>query len=249
VVVPGNHDVGDIPAAVGDTAGSPVPDAGDGGLVDGARLARFRAVFGADRFSVVAGRWRLVGINAQLLGSAGDPGDAGRVGGAGAAGGPGGAAGVGDAGGPGIERDAADQWAWLERELAGLGPDDPVALVSHRPLLPAPGDSDHSGRYVPPAARERLVRLLGDAGPRLVVSGHVHQALRHARAGLDQVWAPTTWAVLPDTLQSAVGRKVPGLVELTLHDDGRVDATTRAPGGMRHLVLGDDIDDPYGLVV
>jgi 3',5'-cyclic AMP phosphodiesterase CpdA len=227
LVVPGNHDVGDIPMRDTGTEGSPAEGAGHGVDVDGERVARFRAVFGADRFSVVAGRWRLVGINAQLLG---------------------GTAGPDDAGGPGVERDAADQWAWLERELGGLGPDDPVALVSHRPLLPVPGDLDEARHCVPPAARERLVSLLGDAGPRLVVSGHVHQALRHARSGLDNVWAPTTWAVLPDTLQPTVGRKMPGLVELTLHDDGRVDVTTRAPDGMRQLVLGDDVDDPYGIV-
>jgi 3',5'-cyclic AMP phosphodiesterase CpdA len=203
VVVPGNHDVGDTPS----------PGPGHGAPVDGERVARFRAVFGSDRFSVGLGRWQLVGIDAQLLGAGGE--------------------------------EEAEQWAWLEHELAALDRATPLALVSHRPLVPAPGDSDRPVRYVRPAARDRLLALLGAVDTRLVVSGHVHQALRHRRAGLEQVWAPTTWAVLPDAVQSPVGDKQPGLVEVALHDDGGVEVTTPVPSGMRRLVLGVDIDDPY----
>lgn len=203
VVVPGNHDVGDTPSAGPDHG----PDVG------AARLARFRAVFGADRFSVGAGRWRLVGIDAQLLAAGGD--------------------------------DEAEQWAWIESELDGLDDGTPLVVVSHKPLVPARGDSDRPVRYIRPAARERLIALLGRVETRLVVSGHVHQALRHQRSGLDHVWAPSTWAVLPDSLQERVGAKVPGVVELTLHTGGGADVTTFTPAGMRHLVVGVDIDDPY----
>jgi hypothetical protein len=35
------------------------------------------------------------------------------------------------------------------------------------------------------------------------------------------------------------------VVELTLHDDDRVDVDTPLPRGMRTLVLGVDLDDPY----
>jgi 3',5'-cyclic AMP phosphodiesterase CpdA len=203
-VVPGNHDVGDTPATPG-----------DGPFVDAARVARFAATFGSDRFAIDVGAWRLVGLDAQLLGAGGDP--------------------------------EADQWAWLGDRLHGLDPAMPLALVLHRPLLPG-DDTDSPVRYVPPAARARLLDVLEPVDARLVVSGHVHESLRHRTAGLDHVWAPTTWAVVPDRLQSAVGRKLTGLVELTLHDDGRVDVRPAAPPGVRHHVFGEDVADPYGLV-
>jgi 3',5'-cyclic AMP phosphodiesterase CpdA len=56
--IPGNHDVGDEP---------PGQDAAQ--IVDAARLARWKAAFGADRFAMTAGVWRLLGVNAQLFGS------------------------------------------------------------------------------------------------------------------------------------------------------------------------------------
>jgi 3',5'-cyclic AMP phosphodiesterase CpdA len=55
--VPGNHDVGD----------------GSGEEPrDDALLASYRGLFGPDRWQLAADGWRLIGINAQLLGSAGD---------------------------------------------------------------------------------------------------------------------------------------------------------------------------------
>jgi 3',5'-cyclic AMP phosphodiesterase CpdA len=56
--VPGNHDVGDEP---------PGQEAEQ--IIDARRLQRWRSVFGADRFAFDAGDWRVLGINAQLLGS------------------------------------------------------------------------------------------------------------------------------------------------------------------------------------
>lgn len=58
VVVPGNHDVGDEP---------PGQDAEQ--IIDEARLDRWKAAFGSDRFAFDAGAWRVIGINAQLCGS------------------------------------------------------------------------------------------------------------------------------------------------------------------------------------
>lgn len=58
LVLPGNHDVGDDP---------PGQDAKQ--LIEKPRLTRWHGAFGADRFSVELGRWRLIGINAQLCGS------------------------------------------------------------------------------------------------------------------------------------------------------------------------------------
>lgn len=56
--IPGNHDVGDEP---------PGQDAKQ--LIDAPRLARWNGVFGTDRFAIDLGKWRVIGLNAQLLGS------------------------------------------------------------------------------------------------------------------------------------------------------------------------------------
>jgi 3',5'-cyclic AMP phosphodiesterase CpdA len=58
LALPGNHDVGDEP-----------PGQDHEQLVDEPRLARWNAAFGGDRWSLDAGTWRLVGVNAQLFGS------------------------------------------------------------------------------------------------------------------------------------------------------------------------------------
>jgi len=56
--LPGNHDVGDEP-----------PGQDPEQMIDAARIARWNRVFGADRFAVTVGDWRVLGLNAQLLGS------------------------------------------------------------------------------------------------------------------------------------------------------------------------------------
>jgi 3',5'-cyclic AMP phosphodiesterase CpdA len=201
--VPGNHDIGE----------SAVEEGYDHVLVDADRLARYRATLGPDRFSVTAGAWRIVGLDAQVL----------------------------DSGLP----DEADQWAWLESELASDRTNGPVALVLHKPVVPPPGQVHRLIRYVSERSRDRLLALLGQAGGRLVVTGHVHQSLRHVAGSLDHVWVPTSWAVLPDRVQAPVGDKIVGVVALTLHDDGRVDSVVQVPAGIHQGTLGDDVDVPF----
>jgi 3',5'-cyclic AMP phosphodiesterase CpdA len=58
LALPGNHDVGDEP-----------PGQDPAQIIDEARLRRWDDAFGADRFALDAGAWRLVGVNAQLFGS------------------------------------------------------------------------------------------------------------------------------------------------------------------------------------
>lgn len=58
LALPGNHDVGDEP-----------PGQDPNQLVDAARLARWMASFGEDRFMRDVGAWRVIGVNAQLLGA------------------------------------------------------------------------------------------------------------------------------------------------------------------------------------
>ena len=57
LTVPGNHDVGDL-ASIRPTQ-----------TVDDRRLAAWRETIGPDRWSVDRGGWRLIGLNAMLLGS------------------------------------------------------------------------------------------------------------------------------------------------------------------------------------
>ena len=57
-VVPGNHDVGDEP-----------PGQEGDQIIDADRLRPWQSVFGTDRFAFDADGWRVLGINAQLLGS------------------------------------------------------------------------------------------------------------------------------------------------------------------------------------
>jgi 3',5'-cyclic AMP phosphodiesterase CpdA len=58
MALPGNHDVGDEP-----------PGQDPDQIVDADRLARWDRAFAADRWALDAGRWRLIGVNAQLFGS------------------------------------------------------------------------------------------------------------------------------------------------------------------------------------
>jgi len=145
-----------------------------------------------------------------------------------------------------LAADPPDLVVWLEAELP---PDSgPVILVLHKPVVPVPADRrPNPRRYVPEPARARLLRLLSAAADRpVVVSGHVHQYLQHERDGIAHVWAPATWATLPDRIQPPVGAKVIGVVALTLHDDGRHEVELQHPAGRREAMLGVDVDDPYG---
>jgi 3',5'-cyclic AMP phosphodiesterase CpdA len=58
--LPGNHDIGDNPPAPGVPATAPL---------DTKRLAEYRAVFGPDYWVLDAEDWRLIGLNAQLIGT------------------------------------------------------------------------------------------------------------------------------------------------------------------------------------
>jgi 3',5'-cyclic AMP phosphodiesterase CpdA len=220
-VLPGNHDLGDNPHAgtrldggAGDSAGD-----GDGGgghepLVDAARLARYRAHLPPDRWTVDIPGWRLIGLNALLFDSGLDDEDA--------------------------------QWRWLDDQLGSVGRRQRVGVFVHKPVVAAPARPDDSAatspwRYVPPAARDRILAI----GARLVVSGHIHQFCRHRTDGATHVWAPSTWAVIPDRFQPTIGDKVCGVVELVLHDDGICETELMLPYGIVQQAIVDDIADPY----
>jgi 3',5'-cyclic AMP phosphodiesterase CpdA len=203
LAVPGNHDIGDNAGAGGDP---------DDAVTDG-RLTRWRDEVGEDFWAAGVGNWRMIGVNAQLFGSASE--------------------------------DEATQWRFLEAELTG--PRVFTVLVTHKPLAASGHELAAAPpyRFVPSPARDRVVELCHAAGVEVVVSGHVHQSRRLHAAGMTHLWAPTTWAVLPDWLQPHIGAKRCGILELDLDDDGGFTAQWVEPAGLQQLTLGEDIASPY----
>jgi 3',5'-cyclic AMP phosphodiesterase CpdA len=112
------------------------------------------------------------------------------------------------------------QSQWIDELAANTSADIRTALFLHRPLARVRADDPKNrGRYVPPAARERLL-----GGPlkrtlRIVVSGHTHQHLDITDAGVRHVWMPSSAFVLPDAMQPRVGEKPVGVGLLDLDGD------------------------------
>lgn len=144
-------------------------------------------------------------------------------------------------------REEGEQWRWLDTVVPRHRR---VALFVHRPLVAPPGSDDtNPGRYVLPAARERLLAILAARPGSVAVSGHVHQFADHEAEGVRHVWTPSTWAVLPDRVQPLLGSKTVGAIDLGLAEDGTVTVDLRTPPGVTQQTLIDDIPDPYGLAI
>lgn len=142
--------------------------------------------------------------------------------------------------------DEAEQWSWLA-DVARLRHPGRIALVLHKPLVPPPrrpGDVKPA-RYVPPAARKWLRAMLVEAGLGAVISGHAHQYARDRQDGVAYIWAPSTWAVIPDHAQPVLGERVCGTVDVTLHAHGRIDVRLRRPPGLAQHTLGETVKNPY----
>jgi hypothetical protein len=175
-------------------------------------------VIGVDHWSIDMDGWTLVAVNAQLFGS-------------------------------GLAAEAA-QWGWLEEQLGGRATDRRVALITHKPL--AASDAELAAappyRYVPQAARRRIgdLRDVNAAVP-LVVSGHVHQYRVLDLDGTRHVWAPTTWAVLPDEAQPPLGAKRCGIVSINLDRNTRTEPILIEPDGVAQLTITRDFPSPYAL--
>jgi 3',5'-cyclic AMP phosphodiesterase CpdA len=179
------------------------------------RLGRWLADVGPDHWQADIGPWTLLGINAQLFGS-------------------------------GLDAEAA-QWEWLSAQLSDRERSRPTVLVCHKPIYAGPAElaGAPSYRFVPNAARRRLMDLFADGSVPLVVSGHVHQFRRLADGHRSHIWAPTTWALLPEHAQRTVGLKQCGVLSLSLGHGGEADVELISPPGMRDLTLLVDIPDPY----
>jgi len=179
------------------------------------RLEAWRGHIGPDRWSLQLGAWTLLGLNAHLFDS--------------------------------NLSEETEQWTWIEQQLAEQPRNRPVALILHKPLTAPDAELSAAPRYrfVMPGGRARLLELLASRWCPLVVSGHVHQYRllgdRHRR----HAWAPTSWAVLPDSAQANVGLKRSGVLSLELEPGGSVRVELLEPAGLAQLTIGEDIVDPY----
>ncbi len=193
-----------------DIGDNPIPGADPTDVVTEERLGPWTRWVGPHWWATDVGDWRLVGVNAQLFGS-GLPAE-------------------------------DQQWTWLEGVVgASATRERPLALVSHKPLQASDEELATAPpvRFVPTPARDRLRDLLDDVRVNpLVVSGHVHQFRSLDLDGTSHVWAPTTWAILPDSWQATIGTKRCGVVHLELSDT--VAHRLVEPDGLRQLVVGED---------
>jgi 3',5'-cyclic AMP phosphodiesterase CpdA len=81
-------------------------------------------------------------------------------------------------------KEEAEQWSFLEKELAKPRP-EPVLLMEHYPLfLKTVGEPANSVWNVHPGLRERLLALLKQGGVRTVLSGHLHRPITNRLDGI-----------------------------------------------------------------
>lgn len=198
-----------------DIGDNPWPGSPADDTVDAARLQRWVDVVGPDHWLVELDGWRLVAYNAQLAGS-------------------------------GLDAEVV-QWDWLDGALGNTGPSTSTALIGHKPMA-APAAEIAAApphRYLPQEARERLMYRTRDVRIALALSGHVHQYRSLDHDGVTHVWAPTTWAVLPDALQPTLGAKRCGVLDVELHASGVAQHALVEPAGLAQLTLNHDIPSPY----
>jgi 3',5'-cyclic AMP phosphodiesterase CpdA len=147
--------------------------------------------------------------------------------------------------GSGLETEAR-QWSWLDEQAGERRDNQRVALITHKPVAGTDAEMATSPpyRFLPLPGRDRLAGLLE---PALVISGHVHQYRLLHLAGTDHLWAPTTWAVLPDGVQPVMGAKRCGIVSLEFAPGTPLEPEFIEPEGIAQLTLVDDLPDPYHL--
>jgi predicted phosphodiesterase len=198
-----------------DVGDNPLATQANGEAITPGRHESWVDAIGADHWALELDGRTLIGLNAQLFGS-------------------------------GLSAES-DQWRWLSGQLEGMPADHPTALVMHKPLSAPEHELAVAPpyRFVPQPARRQLERLLAGRATPLAVSGHVHQFRVLDVGPRRHVWAPTTWAVLPDRIQAPYGAKRCGVVALTLAADVRTQASLEEPAGMRQITLSNDIPDPY----
>lgn len=112
-----------------------------------------------------------------------------------------------------------DQWDWIAGEFENAR-GRPIVVFLHKPMFENPAtDTDHHMRYVPRAARDRLLAFFAGADVRLVLCGHAHQYLDRSFDGVRHVWLPSCAFIIPDSEQQRFGEKFVGVGLLELLDD------------------------------
>jgi 3',5'-cyclic AMP phosphodiesterase CpdA len=131
--------------------------------------------------------------------------------------------------------DEEQQFAWLAEVLAAH--DGPLGVFLHKPLFRDRPEEDviHT-RYVPAAARRRLLAALQARDLRFVAAGHTHQMRQITARGVEHVWVPSTAFTLPDFVQERIGAKHVGIMTLELQPDSHR-FTHVVPAGMKHRSL------------
>ncbi len=139
-----------------------------------------------------------------------------------------------------------EQWDFVQAEL---GRPARSILITHKPLTATAGELAAAPpyRFVPAPGRDRLAGLLDGGGVEVVVSGHVHQYRSFGHGAQRHVWAPTSWAVLPEAMQASIGAKRCGILALELPDDAGAEAAVELvePDGLAQLTLAENAVDPY----
>src|SRR5262249_1359700 len=109
----------------------------------------------------------------------------------------------------------------------------PVGVFLHKPLF---RDSVEEGivhlRYVPLAARRRLLDLLASRDLRFVAAGHTHQVRQIVADGVEHILVPSRAYTLSDVSQERIGDKVVGIMLLELNG-ARCCFTHIVPAGMQ----------------
>jgi 3',5'-cyclic AMP phosphodiesterase CpdA len=197
-----------------DIGDNPLPQMPAEMAISVSRRQRWIEQIGIDWWSVDVADWRLIAIDAQLFGS-GLPAE-------------------------------AEQWDWLGAELQQHDAGQMTALITHKPLIASDEEMAAAPfyRFVPPEARRSMADLLRQIDCALVLSGHVHQYRYLDVDGTPHVWAPTTWAVLPDASQPRLGHKRCGVLSAEFAGS-KVSYGLVEPDGIHQLTIGEDTPNPY----
>lgn len=81
-------------------------------------------------------------------------------------------------------KEEAEQWKFLEKELAGPHR-EPTLVLEHYPAFLKTADEPGQGTWnVPPEPRQRLIQLLKRGGVRTLLSGHLHRPIANRLDGI-----------------------------------------------------------------
>jgi hypothetical protein len=80
--------------------------------------------------------------------------------------------------------------------------------------------------------------------PESALNWSIHQYRHLHQDATEHLWAPTTWAVLPETVQPTIGHKRAGILTVELTDAGDPEHTFAEPDGLQQT-LTTDIQNPY----